>query len=73
MKRILSSLTFLLGFSLALPAIAEKTAIDGIVAVVNDEVITARELNLRVDQYSAQLKKQGTEAPPRDVFARPAA
>ncbi|WP_417066854.1 peptidylprolyl isomerase [Niveibacterium terrae] len=70
MKRILSSLTFLLGLSVALPAIAEKTAIDGIVAVVNDEVITARELNLRVDQYSAQLKKQGTEAPPRDVFAR---
>lgn len=68
MKRILPSLVLVFGF--ALPAYAAKTSVDGIVAVVNDEVITLRELNLRVNQYSAQLKKQGTEAPSREIFAR---
>lgn len=70
MKRTLSSLPLLIGLALCLPAQAEKISIDGVVAVVNDEVITSRELALRIDQYSAQLKKQGTELPPRDVFAR---
>lgn len=41
---------------------------DRIVAVVNDEVITANELRARVAQVEWQLKKQGTEIPPRDVL-----
>ena len=39
--------------------------VDRIVAVVNDEVITRNELNLRVDRAASQLARQGTAAPPR--------
>ena len=44
--------------------------IDRVVAVVNDDVITARELERRVEIVSAQLRRQGTELPPRDVMQR---
>ena len=44
--------------------------VDRIVAVVNDEVITRNELNSRLDTALAQLKKQGTPLPPRDVLER---
>ncbi len=43
---------------------------DRIVAVVNSEVITLHELRTRLDSALAQLKRQGTPLPPRDVLER---
>ncbi|MGB8339724.1 MAG: peptidylprolyl isomerase [Burkholderiales bacterium] len=44
--------------------------VDRIVAVVNEEVITQRELNERMSFIARQLEKQGTPLPPRDVLSR---
>ena len=44
--------------------------VDRILVVVNDGVITERELETRVQAISAQLEKQGTPLPPKDIFAR---
>lgn len=44
--------------------------LDRIVAVVNDEVITERELAARVELALRQLRQQGTPLPPRDVIER---
>ena len=44
--------------------------VDRIVAVVNNEVITARELNERVDLAVRQLTRQGTQLPPQDVIRK---
>jgi len=44
--------------------------VDRIIAVVNDEVITERELEARVDFALRQLRQQGTPPPPREVIAR---
>lgn len=44
--------------------------VDRIIAVVNDEVITERELAARVDFALRQLKQQGTPPPPREVLER---
>jgi peptidyl-prolyl cis-trans isomerase SurA len=43
---------------------------DRIVAVVNDEVITYRELQQRVARVTAQLRSQGAPLPNPDVLAR---
>jgi peptidyl-prolyl cis-trans isomerase SurA len=44
--------------------------VDRILVVVNDGVITERELETRVESISAQLEKQGTPLPPKDIFGR---
>ena len=44
--------------------------VDRIVAVVNDEVITERELEARVDFAFRQLRQQGTPPPPRETIER---
>jgi peptidyl-prolyl cis-trans isomerase SurA len=44
--------------------------VDRIVAVVNDEVITLRELESRLAQVERQLRQQGTPLPPSDVLQR---
>lgn len=43
---------------------------DRIVAVVNDEIITLNELRARLETALANLQKQGTPLPPRDVLER---
>lgn len=43
---------------------------DRIIAVVNDEVITQNELRSRAAVVEQQLKQQGTQLPPRDVFEK---
>lgn len=47
-----------------------RQSLDQIAAVVNDEVITRHELDQRVGQYQAQLKRQNAQMPPQDVFER---
>jgi peptidyl-prolyl cis-trans isomerase SurA len=44
--------------------------IDRIVAIVNTEVITQRDLAERMTLVEAQLKRQGTPSPPREVLER---
>ena len=44
--------------------------VDRIIAVVNDEVITERELAARVDFALRQLAQQGTQPPPRQVLEK---
>ena len=44
--------------------------LDRVVAVVNSDVITLRELERRADLVSAQIRRRGTEVPPRDVLLR---
>jgi peptidyl-prolyl cis-trans isomerase SurA len=44
--------------------------LDRIIAVVNEDVITRRDLDDRVKVVSVQLRDQGTPAPPKDVLER---
>lgn len=44
--------------------------VDRIVAVVNSEAITLRELNSRLESVKSQLRRQKTPLPPDDVFRR---
>ncbi len=48
----------------------QPVAVDRIVAVVNDEVITQYELRLRLESALAQLQRQGMTPPPRDVLEK---
>lgn len=76
MTRILACalLAGALGLPAAAPAAQSKprqpVLLDRIVAVVNDEAITARELDERVQFALRQLKQQGTAPPPRAVVER---
>ncbi|CAN5192729.1 peptidylprolyl isomerase [soil metagenome] len=52
-------------------AAAERVKpLDGIVAVVNDEVITRNELDLRYQQITNELRSRGTQPPAPAVFER---
>jgi peptidyl-prolyl cis-trans isomerase SurA len=44
--------------------------VDRIVAVVNEDVVTQRELDQRIGIVMRQLEKQGTPPPPRDQLSR---
>jgi len=46
------------------------TEIDRVVAVVNDDVITATELQTRINDLKKQLSRQGTTLPPPDVLRK---
>jgi peptidyl-prolyl cis-trans isomerase SurA len=52
------------------PAAGRIVPLDRIVAVVNDEVITRRDLDQRVKIVLTQLRQQGTPPPPQDVLAK---
>jgi peptidyl-prolyl cis-trans isomerase SurA len=58
----------LLSFATAAPA--APVLADRIVAVVNDEVITAAELESRLAGVERQLRNQGTQLPPREVLQK---
>lgn len=51
-------------------AVPRAEEVDRIVAVVNDEVITALQLRERVDEAVRQLQRQGTPLPAQDVLQR---
>ena len=73
MLRFLRQLFLLLVCSIATvaqsaPAARQPLPVDRIVAVVNDEVITTNELQLRLKGALAQLQRQGTALPPREVL-----
>ncbi|CAH1747455.1 Chaperone SurA [Thauera humireducens] len=59
-----------LALSLPLHAAPRPIEVDRIVAVVNNEVVTALQLRARVDQAVRQLQRQGVQLPPADVLER---
>ena len=68
---MLQQLLSLLLFSLAAPiAQAAVEEIDGIVAVVDDDVITRLELNNRMQSLLVQLRQKNTQLPPIAVLQR---
>ena len=62
-------LVFLFLFSTQLLA-AEIAKMDRIIAVVDQGVITEKELADRIQTVTTQLEKQGTQLPPRDVLEK---
>ncbi|HEV8518099.1 MAG TPA: peptidylprolyl isomerase [Burkholderiales bacterium] len=52
------------------PAAGRVVLLDRIIAVVNDEVITRRDLDDRIKVVLSQLKQQGTPLPPSDVLEK---
>jgi peptidyl-prolyl cis-trans isomerase SurA len=52
------------------PAARTSKPVDRIIAVVNDEVITANELRLRMQAAVAQLERQKIQPPPPEVLER---
>lgn len=76
--RFRTSSRLMMGCLLLVAAIAQAqqakpsaiVVIDRIIAVVNDEVITERELAARVDFALRQLAQQGTQPPPRQILER---
>jgi peptidyl-prolyl cis-trans isomerase SurA len=73
-NKILASLAVVLAVVLpTAPVEAQRSTgqpIDRVVAVVNQEAITARELEGRVAIASQQLREQGRPLPPQDVLMR---
>lgn len=53
------------------PVVAQVTqSVDRVVAVVNNEAITYRELTIRAASIERQIKRQNAEVPPYDVLLR---
>ena len=63
-------LALLIAASTLFPAHAAVLPLDHIVAVVNDEVITYRELSKRYAEVVQNLSRQNTPLPPRDVLEK---
>ncbi|MBN9427875.1 MAG: peptidylprolyl isomerase [Burkholderiales bacterium] len=74
LRNLLSGLVTAVALSLVLPAAIAQRApvveVDRIVAVVNSEAITARELALRIDIAQRQLRRQNIELPPHDALEK---
>ncbi|MEZ5529290.1 MAG: peptidylprolyl isomerase [Porticoccaceae bacterium] len=60
------ALTLLL--AVATPVTAEEIPLDHVVAVVNDDVVMASELEERVKEVYMRLQENGTEIPPQNVL-----
>lgn len=72
-KRLLASLLAAsLGVSLSVSAHAATTStvVDSIAVIINDEVITKKELETRMRSVEERLKRQKVEAPPRADLQR---
>jgi peptidyl-prolyl cis-trans isomerase SurA len=63
-------LALLLAISSLLPAQAAVVPLNYIVAVVNDEVITRKELDQRYDEVVQSLARQNTPLPPRETLEK---
>ena len=64
-----------LGMALSVPGHSQadtrpETELDRVVAIVNTDVITANELNDRVEQVKKQLQEKHTQLPPDDVLRK---
>jgi len=54
----------------AFPAAGEKQPLDKIVAVVNDNVITQQEFDVRLKSIVQQMQSSGNPLPPQDVLTK---
>lgn len=73
MKRIPALVALLGGLMLSFPplhAAPRVEELNRIVAVVDEEAITSLELEKRLQAILAQLRQNGTPAPPRDILQR---
>ncbi len=75
MNRLISRLALAMlactaGMASSLQAAPRAVEVDRIIAVVNNEVITALQLRESLDQAVRRLERQGTELPPREVLER---
>ncbi len=70
MKRLLLCICFLLVASFTQAQSRQPIAIDRVIAVVNDEAITAYELRDRMATVVRQLRQRGTPLPARDVLEK---
>ncbi|MBE02693.1 peptidylprolyl isomerase [Marinobacter lutaoensis] len=68
LRQSMTSVLVLLMLVLALPAQAERTLLDQVVAIVDDDVILQTQLDDRIDTIVARLQAQGTGLPPRQVL-----
>ncbi len=68
MKKIIYSVCLLLLTSCVFAANQTPVTLDKVVAVVNNEIITSSQLNLRIAQAKQQLKAQNIQAPAADVL-----
>ncbi len=59
-----------LGFSSVALSAAEVVPLDSIVAIVNDDIITATELDAEVRRISQELRRRNTQAPSLDILQR---
>ena len=66
--RLCTTLVALLSVFCAQAQTPKAVTADRIVAVVNDEAITANELRNRLTTVERQLRGQGTQLPPRNVL-----
>ncbi len=57
-----------LAAAFSLPIAAEEVLLDRIVAIVNDDVVMASELESRVQDIYFRLEESGTKAPPQNVL-----
>ncbi|MFZ5503810.1 MAG: peptidylprolyl isomerase [Pseudomonadota bacterium] len=72
---LVSQLAYAAEAAIAAPLVAsggstQALAIDSVVAVVNEDVITRLELNDRLSTVSQQLRARGTSLPPKEVLER---
>jgi peptidyl-prolyl cis-trans isomerase SurA len=63
-------LALLVAASTLLPAHAAVVPLNHIVAVVNEEVITRKELDQRYDEVAQSLARQNTPLPPREILEK---
>ena len=66
--RFYGRLLILAAFAVALPVQAVYQELDGIVAIVEDDVVLASELKARFDQVVAQMDEQKIQRPANDVL-----
>ncbi|WP_077400094.1 peptidylprolyl isomerase [Microbulbifer agarilyticus] len=63
-------LTLAAASAIALPAWAQVQQLDRVVAVVDDDVVMASELQQRINTITQQIAAQNVQAPPIDVLRR---
>lgn len=67
-RRSMLALAALCAF--AVPALAQVQKLDRVVAVVDDDVVMASELQQRLDTITQQIAAQNVQAPPIDILRR---
>jgi peptidyl-prolyl cis-trans isomerase SurA len=70
MSTMRPTLILLLLLTLTTPLYAAVQELNGIAAVVNDDIITWNELDRRVESISQQLRQKGNRLPAREILER---